>query len=65
MAFSPGDEFETYWESAYRLAYGDFYDAEENTTHGKRIFFFVMTIFIPLVLLNLLIALMSDIYDDV
>ena len=65
MAFKPGDKFVLYWEIAYRLAYGDFYDSEENDSNAIRIFFFVITILIPLTLLNLLIALMGDIFDDV
>ena len=65
MAFKPGNEFIEYWELSYRLAYGDFYDPEENNTNALRIFFFIVTILLPLVLLNLLIALMGDIYDEV
>ena len=65
MAFNPGEHYYTYWQHAYRLAYGDFIVLDEIETHGMRIFFLLITILLPLVLLNLLIALMSDVYDNV
>lgn len=34
MALQPGESYYIYWQIAYRLAYGDFIDAEENDTHG-------------------------------
>ena len=65
MAFKPGELYYTYWQLSYRLAYGDFMDLEDNDTHGQRIFFILITIIIPLVLLNLLIAIMGDVFDNV
>jgi len=65
MALLPGETYYVYWQIAYRLAYGDFMGAEENDTHGLRVFFIISTIIIPLVLLNLLIAIMGDTFDNV
>ena len=65
MAFRPRDDFITHLQASYRLAYGDFAEAEEISTHGERIYFVTVTIIIPLVLLNLLIAIMGDVFDAV
>jgi len=65
MAFRPSEDFISSWQAAYRLAFGDFEDAEENSRHGDRLYFIIITIIIPLVLLNLLIAIMSEVFDDV
>ena len=65
MAFRPGHRLVDYWEMAYRLVYADFDDVEYDTTDAYRVFFLVVTVFIPLVLLNMLIALMGDAYDYV
>ena len=65
MAFSPGDRVVDYWEIAYRLVYADFDDAEYNTTDSYRVFFFAITLFMSLILLNMLIALMGDAVDYV
>ena len=65
MAFRPGEDFISSWQAAYRLAFGDFEDAEENSRHGDRLYFIIITVIIPLVLLNLLIAIMSEVFDDV
>ena len=65
MAFRPRDDFITNWQASYRLAYADFANAEEVSTHGERIYFVTVTIILPLVLLNLLIAIMGDVFDDV
>ena len=65
MAFRPRDKFIENWQAAYRLAYGDFADAEDVSTHGERIYFVMVTILLPLVLLNLLIAIMGDVFDEV
>ena len=65
MALQPGESYYIYWQIAYRLAYGDFIDAEENDTHGQRIFFIVASVIMTLVLLNLLIAIMGDTFDNV
>jgi len=65
MALIPGESYYTYWQIAYRLAYGDFMELEDNDTDGLRIFFIIATISSTLVLLNLLIAIMSDVFDNV
>jgi len=65
MALIPGESYYTYWQIAYRLAYGDFMEADDNDTDGLRIFFILATLSIPLVLLNLLIAIMGDVFDNV
>ena len=65
MAFDPGDRLVDYWEIAYRLVYADFYEVENNVTDGLRLFFCIVTVFIPLVLLNLLIAVMGDAFDNI
>ena len=65
MAFSPGHRLVDYWEMAYRLVYADFDDVDYDTTDAYRVFFLVVTDFIPLILLNMLIALMGDAYDYV
>jgi len=41
--------------------FGEFED--EYPTHEEKIFFLMVTIIGPLVLLNLLIAIMGDLYD--
>ena len=48
---------------SYKLAYGDFDTYEALTTKSERILFLLGTIVMPLVLLNLLIAIMTDKYD--
>ena len=53
-------EFIELWQVAYRLGYGDF--EEEYATHAERILFLIGTILLPLVLLNLLIAIMGEKY---
>jgi hypothetical protein len=57
------DTFKTSWQISYRLAYGDF--EEEHDSVPERILFFFATIALPLIMLNLLIAIMGDIYDRV
>jgi hypothetical protein len=47
----------------YKLAYGEFED--EYPTVPERIVFFISTIALPLIMLNMLIAIMSDIYTRV
>ena len=66
-AFRPELDYETAWTIGYRLAYADFRDEDPQSedTHEERIFFFIMTLLIPLLLLNLLIALLGDVFDEV
>jgi hypothetical protein len=47
------------------LNYGDFQEEEDIDSDPERIFFFIATIAMPLVLLNLLIAIMGDTYARV
>jgi len=65
MAFSPGYRVVDYWEIAYRIVYADFNDPEYDATDSFRVFFLAVTFFMPLILLNMLIALMGDAYDYV
>lgn len=61
--YHEGDEYVSYWQGTYRLAYGDFPDPAEDK--AEQILFIIATLFLPLVLLNLLIAIISDIFDDI
>jgi hypothetical protein len=47
------------------LSYGDFQEEDDLNSNPERIFFFVATIGMPLVLLNLLVAIMGDTYARV
>jgi hypothetical protein len=47
------------------LSYGDFVDEEEMDSHAERTLFLLGSIMLPLVLLNLLIAIMGAIYAQV
>jgi hypothetical protein len=58
-----GINFIEAWQLAYRLGLADF--EEEYSNHESRVFFLIATIVMPLVMLNLLIAIMSDIYARV
>jgi hypothetical protein len=58
-----GDDFEDTWMISYRLSYGDF--EEEYVGEHERFIFVLATIALPLILLNLIIAIMSDIYERV
>jgi hypothetical protein len=49
------------WTVSYRLSFGDF--EEEHASHPERIIFFIATLFLPLIMLNLLIAIMGDIHS--
>jgi hypothetical protein len=49
------------WTEAYRLNLGDF--VEEHASTSERILFLIATLAMPLIMLNLVIAIMSDIYD--
>ena len=51
-----------HWESAYRLAFADF---AIILSKEERAFFLLASIVLPMILLNLLIAIMSDSYDKV
>ena len=65
MAFRAGDPYEEYWQAAYKMAYGDFDALADYDSHGFRVFFLIATYIITLVLLNMLIAIMSDVYERV
>ena len=64
MAFMPGEPFHVYWERSYQLVYAGFDDYEAETD-WQRLFFVGVTLVVTLVLLNLLIAIISDTYDHV
>jgi hypothetical protein len=57
------DKFVDSWQVSYRLAYGDF--ELVHLTTSERIVFLIATFMLPLVMLNLLIAIMSEVYDKV
>ena len=59
------DSFLDGWTKSWRLSYGDFEEMEEYKTTGELLIFFFGCILLPLLLLNLLIAIMGDIYDKV
>lgn len=61
MAMRESDFVET-WQLAYRLAYGDF--EEEYPGHYERILFFGSTIYLQLILFNMVIALMGELFGD-
>ena len=58
-----GDEFVEIWQASYQSSFGDFED--DYLTHSERTIFFLASVFLPLVMLNLLIAIMGDIHDKV
>lgn len=57
------DNFMTDVKYVYRLAYGDFNVDDYNTPEW--ILFVVATVFIPLIMFNMLIAIMSDTFERV
>lgn len=61
MAIREGDDAADFWQISYRLAYGDF--EEEYPNWQERLFFFIGTFLMNLVLMNLIIAIMGDYYD--
>ena len=64
MAFLPDHDVREYWQLSYKLVYGDL-EAFEIDSDPGRLFFFITTLSIPLLLLNLLIAILSDVFDAV
>ena len=60
MALRDVDFLET-WDIAYKLVYGEFEDQIDS--HRERILFLIATLSMTLLMLNLLIAIMSDRYD--
>ena len=63
MAIRENDNFGEMCERAYRWAFGDWEDPYDN--HKDRIFFFMTSFLSCLVLLNLIIAIMSDVYATI
>lgn len=51
------------WQLSYRIGYSDFEDEQE--TLESKFFFLLATIVMPLIMFNLLIAIMGDIYSRV
>ena len=64
MAMRDSDNFGEMAELSYRWAYGDFEDYPYEN-HKDRIFFILASIMGPLVLLNLIIAIMGDVYGKI
>jgi len=61
-----GDTWLDGFIKAFRLAYGDFEDlGDYSNSWGEGILFFFSSIVLPLLLLNLLIAIMGDAYARV
>ena len=58
-------DYEPYYMISYRLAYGDFEDDDMLNTESERVIFVLASVLMPLVLLNLLIAIMGDYYDQI
>ena len=63
MAMRENDNFGEMSEAAYRWAFGDWEDPYDN--HKDRIFFFMTSFLSCLVLLNLIIAIMGDVYAKI
>ena len=63
MAIREGDDFELYWQIAYRITFGDF--EEEYVGVPERIIFLFVTITLPLIAMNLLIAIISDKFEQI
>lgn len=57
------DDFSANYLTAWRLAFGDFED--KYPTIADQYLFKLGSIFMPLILLNLLIAIMGDIFSQV
>jgi hypothetical protein len=56
------DPFIPTWQVVYRLAYGEFEDSGGD--QSEEVVFFIATIVMPMIMLNLLIAIIGDIYDQ-
>ena len=56
------EEYLIIWEITYKLAYADYGDIESRE---ELCFFVLASVVLPMILLNLLIAIMSDSYDKV
>ena len=57
------EKFIECYQEAYRLSFGDF--ADEYPTWAEKNMFKLATLIMPLILLNILIALMGDIFDRI
>ena len=62
MALRQEEAFQIYWMIAYKLMYAEFEDDYE--THEERTYFVISTIIGSLVMLNFIIAIISDLYDE-
>ena len=63
-AMRENDDFLLSWTKAFRLSYGDFEDIDAYVSTGEIVTFHFGCILLPLILLNLLIAVMGDIYAN-
>ena len=59
------EDFIDEWTKSWRLSFGEFEDMGEYATPGEVLIFFFSCTLIPLLLLNLLVAIMGDIYNQV
>jgi hypothetical protein len=57
-----GENFWDEWIIAFRMGLGDFGDTE---TEGEKFLFYFFSLALPVIMLNLLIAMMGDIYSEV
>ena len=62
-ALRQNDDYETFWMLSFRLMMGDFED--EYVDSPERILFKVGCLLLPIISLNLLIAILGDAFDDV
>jgi len=60
-----GQEWYVAFTFAWRLAFNDFEDVENYASWGEIIIFLFSTVVLPLLLLNVLIAIMGDVYARV
>jgi hypothetical protein len=58
-------DFVPSWQTSYRLAFGDFEEDEVHDSDNERIVFFFATFCMPLVMLNLIVAIMGDVYNKI
>ena len=65
-AFRTNDnDYGHYWMLVWRLSFGDFEDLQEDHQISELIFFLGASFVMPLVMLNLLIAVISEKFDEV
>ena len=66
MAFRKNDEdYGRYWLIVWRLSFGDFEDMQDDHRISEIIYFIGASFIMPLVMLNLLIAVISEKFDEI